>query len=415
MDYFEYRNQELWAENLAVDKLAEKWGTPLYIYSKRTLLRHIDNLKQAFTSYPTLLAYAIKANSNLTILKQIFGAGLGGDLVSGGELQRALRAGGDPQKMVFSGVGKSFDEIKLGLSENILAFNVESRFELEMITQAAQDLGITARVNLRMNPNISVDTNPKITTGMYDNKFGIPETEVIELANHILHSPHVDLIGLACHIGSQMTNLAPLAEAAQRVAQLSKDFMAMGHNLKVCDMGGGLGIRYHHEAPPSLEQYAETLIKAISPTGLQLIIEPGRVLMGNVGILVTQVIGIKATPAKTFAVVDGAMNDLIRPAMYDSFHEIIPTKLTAEPSDTYDIVGPICESSDFFGKGREIQKLQAGDYLCIRGVGAYGSTMSSNYNSRPRACEIMVDADTVQTVRKREQLAELWQHEEQIS
>ena len=412
MDYFEHKNGAAHCEGVSLEKIAKEVMTPTYVYSKKTLKRHLEQFKQAFQDYPTLACFAVKANSNLSLLSEVFSQGFGADLVSIGELEKSLKAGVSPESVVFSGVGKERHEIKRALEASILAFNVESHFELAMIQEVASSMDKVATVNLRINPNIKAETNPKIATGMYSSKFGIPEGEANEMAAKILEMSHVRLIGIACHIGSQMTDLGPLREAAKRTADFAKNLMAKGHKLEVLDMGGGLGIRYEAEEPPSLAAYAATLIEEVKSTGLKLIVEPGRVIMGNVGVLLCRTIGVKSTPEKNFLVVDGAMNDLIRPSMYSSFHHILPVCASGKEEKLYDVVGPICESGDFLGKDRSLPSMGEGDYIMVKGAGAYGAVMASNYNSRLRVCEVLVDGDSYKVVRKRESLQALWELEE---
>lgn len=413
MDYFEYKNGELQCEDSKLSLLAERYGTPSYIYSQSTLLKHCRRLLRAFSDYPTTACFAVKSNSNHTVLKTIFEEGFGADLVSAGELQRSLNAGVDPSKIVFSGVGKLDSEILMALDANIMSFNVESEFELHSIARLAADRKKVARVCLRINPNIDAKTNEKIATGLYSTKFGIPETELQAHLQIIKNSAHLRLIGVACHIGSQITELAPLREASQRMATIAKDVVAAGFSIELIDMGGGLGIRYSKENAPELEDYAKTLIDAIKPTGLKLVIEPGRVLVGNIGILLTRVIGVKKTPQKNFVIVDAAMNDLMRPTLYGSYHDIVPV---VKPSDKEvsalcDFVGPICETGDYLGKDRTCAVPKADDLFAIRGCGAYAAIMSGNYNSRAMAPEIMIDGSNERVIRRRQLLNEIWQYE----
>lgn len=413
MDFFEYREGEGFCEDVSLRAIKDQVGTPTYVYSYKTLSRHLEEVKKAFQSYPTLPCFAVKANSNISILREIFNHGYGADLVSLGELKRSSLAGVKPQEIVFSGVGKQRHEIKAALEHGILAFNVESPFELQMIQEVARELDQMASINLRVNPNIDAATNPKITTGMYTSKFGIPEDEALRLAEDVKNLSHVKLIGVACHIGSQITNLEPLGEAAKRMTDLALRLLDAGHRLEVIDMGGGLGIRYDQENPPSLEAYALTLINEVKRSNLRLVIEPGRVLAGNIGVLLTEVVGTKTTPEKTFVIVDAAMNDLLRPSMYDSYHDILPQK---EPQPggkqlKVDIVGPICESGDFLGKDRLLPSLDQGDLVFVRGVGAYGATMASNYNSRARPAEVLVKDSELKVIRKRESLDDIWRLE----
>ncbi len=413
MDHFNYREQLAYCEDVALEDIARDVGTPCYVYSRSTLLRHVERMRAAFASYPTLPCYAVKANSNLTLLKEIFGAGCGADIVSLGELERSIKAGVDPQKVVYSGVGKRRDEIEAALRYGIYAFNIESTAELELIAQIAKELQVTAPVSLRVNPNIDAKTNPKITTGLFTTKFGMVEKEAQAMAERIKALASLRLVGVGCHIGSQIVDVKPMAEAARRLADFAQSVKAMGHQLEFIDMGGGLGIRYRDEAPPEPEDYADALLGAVRATGLRLLIEPGRVLMGNVGILLCSVIATKQTPEKSFLIVDGAMNDLIRPSMYDSFHAILPVRDRSGVQKKMDVVGPICETGDYFGKDRELPAdLDAGDLVFLRSTGAYGSTMASNYNSRPRAPEVLVDGRHYSIIRRRESLEDLWRLEE---
>lgn len=409
MDYFTYNGDQLYCEKINLTDLASEQNTPLYVYSKKTLLRHLTNFKQAFSEYPTLPCFAVKCNSNLSILSQIFRSGFGADVVSEGELERALLSGVQPESIVYSGVAKFDREIERGIEVGLGSFNVESPFELEQINQIASRLGTVANISLRLNPNIDAKTNPKITTGLYDTKFGISIDSLPEILSRVKELGNINLKGLACHIGSQILNLKPLEEAAASMASIAISLKESGFQLQTINMGGGLGIRYRDETPPELADYAKCLIKGVSKTGLKLVIEPGRVIMGNVGVLLTKVIGVKRTPKRNFIIVDAAMNDLPRPAMYDSFHDIEPTgkKLTGE-NQIFDIVGPICETADYIGKERRLPVPNPGDYLCVRGCGAYASAMASNYNSRPRAAEILVDEDQFTIIRPREKLENLW-------
>lgn len=390
-------------------RLARECGTPLYVYSRATLAHHCQQLMQAFKSYPTTACYAVKANSNLSVLNEIFSHGLGADLVSIGELERALAAGARPDKIVFSGVGKRDEEIERALQVGILSFNVESGYELQALARLAKRMGKVAPVTLRVNPNIDAKTNEKINTGLYTTKFGLPEDEVLKLAAGMQKEPSLALVGLGCHIGSQIVELGPMDAAAKRMALIVAQAHKAGAKLTYLNMGGGLGIRYLDEAPPALSAYADTLLKHVKPTGLKLIIEPGRVLVGNVGIIVSRVIGVKDTPAKSFIVLDAAMNDLIRPSLYDAYHEILPVKEAAigSPTTLTDFVGPICETGDFLGKDRQVPLPKADDLYFIRGAGAYAASMASQYNSRPRAAEVMVDGERYRIVKPRESLAAL--------
>jgi diaminopimelate decarboxylase len=409
MDHFHYRSGKAFCEDVPLEEIAAEYGTPAYVYSRATLQRHLKRVKDAFSGYPTVPCFAVKANSNLSLLRDIFRAGFGADVVSLGELKRAVQAGVMPEQIVYSGVGKRADEIEAGLATGILSFNVESGFELERLAVMADKLGRPAPISLRINPNIDAKTNPKIATGLYSTKFGMSEEEARGLVNRIKAHPRLHLVGIACHIGSQITSLKPLGEAAERMAQLASQWLAEGHELKYLNMGGGLGIRYRDEEPPEMEDYAETLFRSVRQTGLTLVIEPGRVLVGNVGVLLCQVLGVKQTPQKNFLIVDGAMNDLLRPSMYDSFHEILPVREpTGSETQSYDVVGPICETGDFFGKDRAMPPQQQDDFIFVRACGAYAATMASNYNSRPRAAEVLVDGKETFLIKPREPLEQLW-------
>ena len=412
MDHFQYRDGETFCEGVSLSKLADAVGTPAYVYSRTTLKKHLKRIKEAFSAYPTLPCFAVKANSNLAILRDIFSEGFGADLVSGGEYQRSMNAGVVPDQIVFSGVGKKEEEIEMALKGGLLSFNVESAFELATIDRIAKSLAVKAPVCFRVNPNIDAKTNPKIATGLFSTKFGIVEAEVRDLAANLSEFENVELVGVACHIGSQITDIRPMGEAADRMAHLAKDLLNEGHPLKFINMGGGLGIRYKDEPQPNVEEYADLLINHIKPTGLQLIIEPGRVLVGNVGVLLNRVIGVKKTPQKSFAIVDGAMNDVLRPSLYDSYHEILPVNECKEGAqENYDVVGPICETGDYFGKDRKMPQLKAGDLIYLRGCGAYSASMASNYNSRPRSVEVLVDGNAFHVVKPRETLEDLWKNE----
>lgn len=413
MSTFRYLNKILHCEDVSIEALVRAVGTPTYIYSQKEISSRCQELIKGFSSYPTLICYAVKANSNLSILREIGRHGIGADLVSVGELERALTVGINPQRIVFSGVGKTPFEMERALKAGILFFNVESTFELESLSQIARSLGVTAPVSLRINPNIDAKTNAKIATGLYSTKFGLPEHDLPLLADLIARDPHLELVGIACHIGSQIVELAPLEKASQRMADLATALINRGHSLKYLDLGGGLGIRYHDENPPSVQSYAQTLIAAAKKTGLTLVIEPGRSIMGNAGILLTQVIGIKRTPDREFVVIDAAMNDLIRPTLYEAYHDIVPI-VDPENETTKilcDFVGPVCETGDYIAKNRYFVPCQAGDLLAIRSCGAYGWSMASQYNSRPRPAEILVSGSVWSTVRPRESLDSLWESE----
>jgi diaminopimelate decarboxylase len=411
MSAFHDRNDQAYCEDLALSTIAKEVGTPCYVYSKSSILDQCKSILSAFSTYPTMPCYAVKANSNLSILKEIFKTGFGADIVSQGEMERAMRAGVDPRKIVYSGVGKRADEIVAALRTGILAFNVESSAELELIASLAAERQLVAPVSLRVNPNIDARTNPKITTGLFSTKFGLIESEARTLAERVRQLPSLRLVGVGCHIGSQIVDVAPLAEAAMRMTQFAVSLRELGHQLEFIDLGGGVGIRYQSEVPPSMESYAQAILNAVKPTGLKLLIEPGRVVVGNAGVLLCSVLLTKRTPEKNFLIVDGAMNDLVRPTMYDSYHEIKAVKASRGPLEKYDVVGPICETGDYFGKDRELPACAAGDLIYLASSGAYGATMASNYNSRPRAPEVLVDGADYRVIRRRETLQDLWELE----
>ena len=401
MNYFAYKDNRLFAEDVAIDELAERLGTPIYIYSARTLRRHFKVLNDAFKGTETLICFAMKALSNLSVLKLFGDMGAGFDIVSVGELLRCLRAGADPRKIVFSGVGKTDEEIEAALKAGILMINVESRPELHRVSEVARRLGTQAPVSLRVNPDLDPGTHPHISTGHRDSKFGVPFGQIGEYYAEARMLPNLELAGLSTHIGSQITETGPFVEAAHKVAKIVANLRADGISLKYLDLGGGLGIPYQEEPPPPSE-YAAALLGPLRAIGLKLIIEPGRVLVGNAGILVTRVLYVKETDVKRFVVVDGAMNDLLRPVLYEAFHEIRPVMRGGNGTITADVVGPVCESGDFFAREREMPQVNRGDLLAVMSAGAYGFVMASNYNSRPRAPEVIVNGAEYQVVRERE-------------
>lgn len=407
MNYFTYSNGRLFAEDVPVTEIAEQVGTPVYIYSARTLRRHFRVMRDAFKGSDTIICFAMKALSNLSILRLFSDLGAGFDIVSAGELMRCLKAGADPGKIVFSGVGKTDSEIETALNANILMINVESRPELHRVSEVARRLHRNARVSLRVNPDLDPGTHPHISTGHRDSKFGVPLSQVREYYAEARGLPNLDLAGLSTHIGSQITDTSPFVEAAQKVAAIMRDLRADGVALKYLDLGGGLGIPYQEE-PPEPAEYAAALLGPLRELGVKIIIEPGRVLVGNAGILVTRVLYVKETDVKRFVVVDGAMNDLIRPVLYEAFHEIRPVEQHQHASTQIaDVVGPVCESGDFFARERELPEVQAGELLAVMSAGAYGFVMASNYNSRPRAPEVIVDGARFHVVRERENFDDL--------
>jgi diaminopimelate decarboxylase len=408
MDYFDFRSDQLFAEDIAVSDIAKQFGTPTYVYSKATLERHWHAFDDAFSDHKHSVCYAVKANSNLAVLNVLARLGSGFDIVSAGELARVLAAGGRADRTVFSGVGKTVAEIKYALACQIRCFNVESIPELVRINQVAEELGCVAPISIRVNPDVDAQTHPYISTGLKENKFGIAieEAEAVYLQAQTMSS--LELVGVDCHIGSQLTTVAPFVDALKRVLALIDQLADKGINLKHLDIGGGLGIHYRDEIPPSPGEYAAALREILVGRNLEILLEPGRAIAGNAGILVTKVEYIKSTEDRKFAIVDAAMNDLLRPALYQSWQEIQSVvRDETVPTENYDIVGPICETGDFLGKDRDLA-IKPGDWLAIRSAGAYGFTMSSNYNSRPRAAEVMVDGDQVHVIRERESVESLY-------
>ncbi|MDX9989225.1 diaminopimelate decarboxylase [Thiothrix unzii] len=407
MDHFEYRNGQLHAENVAIADIARAHGTPCYVYSRATLERHWHAFNDAFGAQPHLVCYAVKANSNLAILNLFARLGSGFDIVSAGELERVLRAGGDPSKVVFSGVGKKATEIRKALEVGIRCFNVESEAELDRINAVAGDMGKIAPISLRVNPDVDAQTHPYISTGLKENKFGVEISRAEEIYLKAAAMPHLNVVGIDCHIGSQLLTLSPFMDALQRVLALAERLAAQGIKVHHLDIGGGLGVRYREgQEAPSPADYMAQLFTDERLRQYEIFVEPGRAIAANAGILVTEVEFLKLAEYKNFAVVDAAMNDLIRPALYSAWQEIIPVIPREGETATYDIVGPVCETGDFLGKERDLN-IQAGDLLAVRSSGAYGFTMASNYNTRPRAAEVMVDGDTVYVVRQRETLDDL--------
>lgn len=408
MDYFNYHQDRLFAEDVEVSAIAAAHGTPCYIYSRATIERHWQAYDQAFGDHPHLVCYAVKANSNLAVLNVMARLGSGFDIVSGGELERVLAAGGEPDKIVFSGVGKQRNEIIRCLEVGIRCFNVESEPELLLINEVAGLLGCRAPVSLRVNPDVDPETHPYISTGLKENKFGIDIAEAPAVYACAFTLPHIQVMGVDCHIGSQLTRLSPFVDALERVLALVEGLQADGIPIQHLDLGGGLGIRYREESPPSPAEHVSALLERLRGLPYEILIEPGRAIVGNAGILVTRVELLKLGRYKNFAVVDAAMNDLLRPALYSAWQDIIPVVLRESGvKRRYDVVGPVCETGDFLGKDRELD-IQPGDLLAVRSAGAYGFSMSSNYNSRPRAAEVMVDGERTHLVRWRETVQELY-------
>jgi len=411
MDYFSYKENKLFAEDVAVEQIIEHYGSPCYIYSRATFERHWHAFDQAFANHPHLICYAVKANSNIAILNILARLGSGFDIVSLGELERVLAAGGDPKKIVFSGVGKREDEITAALKIGIRCFNIEVKDELDRINQLAANLGVIAAVSFRVNPNVDAKTHPYISTGLKENKFGIDIEHAIDEYRRASKMDHIKVIGIDCHIGSQLTETSPFLDALDKVIDLVNTLKQEGIKLHHLDLGGGLGIRYKDEQPPSPADYVSTILERLGDNHYEIALEPGRAIAGNAGILVTKVEYLKPTEHKNFAIVDAAMNDLVRPSLYSAWQAIIPVNENSTADEnTWDIVGPVCETGDFLGKERKL-KLTPGDLLAVRSSGAYGFTMSSSYNSRPKAAEIMVDGADIHLIRERETIPQLWQGE----
>jgi len=413
-DYFHYQQDQLFAENVPLGDIAQRFGTPCYVYSRAALSDGYRQFAEAFKSCDHLICYAVKANSNLAILNLFARLGAGFDIVSGGELQRVLAAGGTANKVVFSGVGKSEAEMRLALDAGILCFNVESPSELDRLNEVAGSMGKVAPISLRVNPDVDAKTHPYISTGLKQNKFGVAYTEAYELYRKAADMPHLRVTGMDCHIGSQLTETSPFIAAAEKVLALADHLAAAGIVLEHLDLGGGLGIRYDDETPPSIAEYAQALLGALQGRAEKLIVEPGRVLVGNAGVLLTRIEYLKHGEEKNFAIVDAAMNDLMRPALYDAYHAILPLQKSGHEKQLYEVVGPICETGDFIGHAREMA-VAKGDALAVMSAGAYGMSMSSNYNTRPRAAEVMVDGSEIHLVRERETVRQLYDSEKIIA
>ena len=409
MDFFQYKNDQLYVEDLPVKQLAEEFGTPLYIYSRATLERHWHAFDSALGEHPHLICYAVKANSNIGILNVMAKLGSGFDIVSQGELERVLAAGGEASKVVFSGVAKSRAEIMRALEVGIRCFNVESIAELHRINQIAGEMGKVAPISLRVNPDVDAHTHPYISTGLKENKFGVSVDEAREVYKLAATLPHVKITGMDCHIGSQLTELQPFLDATDRLIRLMEQLKEDGITLKHLDLGGGLGVTYTDETPPHPSDYAAAFLNTLKDyKDLEIILEPGRAIAANAGILVAKVQYLKSNESRNFAITDTGMNDMIRPALYEAYMNIIEIDRTLEREKAiYDVVGPVCETSDFLGKQRELA-IAEGDYIAQRSAGAYGASMSSNYNSRPRTAEVLVDGDKAHLIRRRENLSELW-------
>ncbi|MGH7375931.1 MAG: diaminopimelate decarboxylase [Candidatus Methylomirabilales bacterium] len=413
MHHFQYRDDVLHCEEVPIPTISREVGTPFYCYSHATLTRHFRVFDEAFAPIPHLICFALKANSNLSILKLFGGMGGGADVVSGGELFRALRAGIPPDRIVYAGVGKSREEIAYALKSDILMFNVESSQELQVISDVASNMGVEARVALRINPDVDPRTHPYISTGLRKSKFGIDISQAVEAYELARELSRVRVVGIHQHIGSQITEVGPFVDALAKIAELTRELRALELDIRYLDVGGGLGITYKDEEPPALGVFAEALIGVVKDLNCTIVLEPGRVIVGNAGILVTRVLYTKRTATKDFVVVDAGMNDLIRPSLYGSYHAIIPVhRVEGTPTLTADVVGPICESGDFLAKDRELPAVKPGDLLAVMSAGAYGFTMASNYNARPRLPEVLGKGDRYLVIRRRETYEDLIRGEE---
>ena len=421
MDFFHYQNGELYCEETRIADLAAQYGTPLYVYSKRTLLHHLTQIQQAFAAVDPVLCYSVKANSNLGILKVMNAAGSSFDVVSGGELYRVKQAGADTSKVVFAGVGKTDEEIAFALDNHVLMFNVESEAELDAIARVAASKGVVGPVALRLNPDIDAKTHAKTTTGKKGNKFGMDIERAEQLAEKVLADPRLSLRGIHMHLGSPILTTEPYAAAVVKAAEVVARFRARGHDTRWINLGGGFGINYRQQEAKPASAYADVIVPTVQQAGCRLALEPGRFIVGNAGVLISQVIFTKREGGKLFVIQDAAMNDLVRPAMYDAFHRIWPVQPRVPAPTDYeaeipgcepaDVVGPVCESGDYLAKGRWLPPLERGELVCTVSAGAYGMAMASNYNSRPRACEVLVDGNQHTVVRRRETYADLVAHE----
>lgn len=411
MNHFESRRGELWAEGVSLRRLAEEVGTPTYVYSSATLRRHLGVVQEAFAQTPTVICYSVKANSTLAVLKLFASLGSGFDIVSAGELARVLKAGGDAKKVVFSGVGKREDEMNAALDAGILMFNVESAEELVLLDRVGRARGVKAPFALRVNPDVDAKTHRYIATGLKTSKFGVPFEEAVSLYKRSRSMKGLRAVGVDCHIGSQLTDARPVKEAITRVGGLYSELRAQGFPLTHLDVGGGLGVTYSNEKPPGVEAYAKAVLSATKTLGATLVLEPGRVLVANAGVLITRVLFRKKTPARRFVIVDAGMNDLMRPALYEAHHDIVAVKPRRGTKATVEIVGPVCESTDVLGHSRSMAPLEPGDVLAIKTAGAYGMSMASTYNSRQRPAEVLVDGDDYRVVRTRDTLDDLWRGE----
>ncbi len=413
-DYFHYQNDALYAEQVPLADIAARFGTPCYVYSRAALTDSLRQFTDALQGREHLICYAVKANSNLAILNIFARLGAGFDIVSGGELQRVLAAGGDARKVVFSGVGKTVAEMRMALDAGILCFNIESDAELDRLNEVAASMGKIAAISLRVNPDVDAKTHPYISTGLKQNKFGVAYGDAIALYRKARSLTNLHITGMDCHIGSQLTETSPFIAAAEKILVLVDALASEGIQLEHLDLGGGLGIRYNDETPPAIADYVAAILAVLKGRGEKLLLEPGRVLVGNAGVLLTRVEYLKHGEEKNFAIVDAAMNDLMRPALYDAYHNILPVLHENGPVQSYEVVGPICETGDFIGHGRDLA-IGPESLLAVLSAGAYGMSMSSNYNTRPRAAEVVVDGTLVHLVREREAVAQLYAGEKLIS
>lgn len=415
MDHFAPKEGTLHAEDVSLAHIAARFGTPTYVYSRATIQRHVKVLQAGMGGLPHHICYAVKANGNLALLQLMRELGVGFDAVSVGELARVLKAGGPPSQTIVSGVGKRDDEIAAALRCGVLYLCVESEAELERTADIASELGVRAPVSIRVNPDVDPKTHPYIATGLTKNKFGVPWARAKALYAKHQHTPSLELLGVTCHIGSQITELAPFEDAARRMAALAEELLALGLPLRYLGMGGGLGVPYGHETPPAPDRYGAALAGILGHLGLTLVLEPGRVIVGNAGVLLTQVVRTKTGGDRAFVLVDAGMNDLLRPALYQAHHQIVPVHGGGAAALPVDMVGPVCESADTFASDVELPPLQPGDLVALRTAGAYGFVMASNYNGRPRPAEVMVDGSRAVLIRQRETLADLWRGEHDLS
>ncbi len=407
MHAFEFKDGELYCEDVPLQRIAEETGTPVYVYSRRTLKDHYRRLEEAFSPLPHIICYSVKANSNLAVLATLADEGAGADIVSGGELYRALKAGIKPEKVVYAGIGKTREEMAYALRSGILMFNLESELEMEALDEVAGELGVKASVALRVNPDVDAETHPYIATGLKEAKFGIGIEDAVEAYKRAASLDNLEVAGVHQHIGSQITQVEPFRESLSRVGELVERLQSIGIDIRYINIGGGFGIPYHGEEVPYPRDYAQALEPILRRSGCTVILEIGRMIVGNAGVLLAQVLYRKRTAEKRFLVVDAAMNDLIRPSLYGSYHEILPVMERERQLEKVDVVGPVCESGDFLARGRELPALEPGELLAVMSAGAYSFTMSSNYNSRRRAAEVLVDGERFEVVRERESYEDL--------